>query len=266
MNTKYKIIAICNFLSVILIISVTYIGDNGFNGNTVRGVSAKYYHLFTPSPYAFAIWGLIFLGLLIYTISQLVTAFKKNGDVEIIKRTGWWFNAANIFNFLWLFAWLTENIFLSLVIMIGILTSLLMVVIKTRLGLEKISISKKMVVYWPIGIYIGWISVALIANTAAFLVKIGWEPLLFDNKSWTIVMMMVAIILNLFLLIKRNMVTFNLVGVWALYAIYVRHMESQEILATTAIIGVSIISIGIFLFAVRNFYSYFKTSSTRNIS
>jgi len=146
MNTRPKVLAICNFISVLLIIGVNgYIGANGFNGNTVAGVSIKYNHLFTPSPYAFAIWGPIFLGLLIYTLNQLVVAFQKSGDVELIERTGWWLFLANLFNMLWLFAWLIESTFLSVIIIVGALIALLMVVLKTNMGLAQISISRKIV-------------------------------------------------------------------------------------------------------------------------
>lgn len=75
--------------------------------------------------------------------------------------------------------------------------------------------------WWPFCIYSGWIAVALIANIAAYLTKIQWDGFGLSQITWTIIMILVAGAINLFMTWKRNMREFTLVGVWGLVAVAV---------------------------------------------
>ena len=80
-----KRLAVLNSISVILVIAVSYISQTGIiNGNTMGSLSAEYYNLFTPAGYAFAIWGIIFLGLLIFSGYQLYQAFCPKNDLDFL--------------------------------------------------------------------------------------------------------------------------------------------------------------------------------------
>ena len=249
-----KVYAVTNFIIVLAVIFWNYWSNTGIiNGNTVGNISDQYANLFTPAGYAFAIWGLIFIGLLVLTATQLVLAFKGGQNSESILQIGPWLSIANIGNGVWLWFWLHEQTGLSVAIMLVILFSLIQVIIRTNMERWEAPSEVVFTLWWPIGLYSGWIAVATIANTAAWLTKMNWSPL-FSEIQWTIIMMCVAGIVNLLMIYTRNMRTFAAVGVWALVAIAIRHWDVIPMLQWTAILwaGVLVIAISVQVFKNRN--------------
>ena len=174
-----KTLAVINTVIIAATIAFNSIASaGGINGNTVGGISDKYDTLFTPSGYAFAIWGIIYLALIAFAIFQLRRAFSREKESDFILQTGPWMTVANMANILWLYAWLNEFIGLSLVLMLVILVSLLILVI--RLNMERWDAPFPIIafVWWPICIYSGWIAVATIANVSSLLVSLEWQALL----------------------------------------------------------------------------------------
>ncbi|MEM9895647.1 MAG: tryptophan-rich sensory protein, partial [Bacteroidota bacterium] len=188
-------------------------------------------------------------------------AFSKGNDTQLIQRTSCWFFIANIFNVAWLFAWLSEWTLTSVAIMLGIFFSLLQIIINTNTTSLRINRIQRLVTGWPIGIYFGWISVALIANIAAYLAKINWKPVLFDATGWTVTLIIVAVGINLFVLFRKNLVSFSLVGIWAFVAIYFRHLEDQVVISNTAIFGAFAITVSV-IYHIKKFF-FAATASDR---
>lgn len=231
-------LSVLNLLSVILMIIVSYYSQAiRLNDNTIGGVSDHYENLFTPAGYAFSIWGLIYLALLVYCYFQLNRVFVSEGSTEFIVKTGPWFIIANVANAAWVVAWLYENTLLSVILMFIILGSLLMVIRNN--DMERWNAPLKIIAFtwWPICFYAGWITVATIANVAAYLTSIGWRGWFLSETQWTITMLLVAVLINLFIVYRRNMREFALVGVWALVAIYARHTDGNAAVAYTALGG-----------------------------
>ena len=55
-----------------VMVAINYLAELlRLGGKDIGEISAKYPNLFTPAGYAFSIWGLIYLLLLIYVIYQL---------------------------------------------------------------------------------------------------------------------------------------------------------------------------------------------------
>lgn len=237
-------IAILNALSVLLVIGVNYISQAlRLNNTTIGELSNQYDNLFTPAGYAFSIWGLIFLGLLAYSIFQIKRVFFSEKKSDFVHQTGYWFLIANLLNASWVIAFVYEYTALSVVIMLGILFSLVQIIVRTNMERWNAPISVIAFVWWPICLYSGWIAVATIANIAAYLTKIGWNGFGMSDQTWTVIMLVVAVALNLFMIIRRNMREFAMVGVWALIAIFVRHQNSYSTIALVAIIGAAMLLI-----------------------
>jgi hypothetical protein len=233
-----KKLSILNFLSVILVIVVNFIAQTGqFNNNTMASLSREYDNMFTPAGYAFSIWGIIFISLLFYAGFQVYKAFSSYFDSGFILKTGYWFIIANLANALWVIVWLYEYTFISVLVMFIILGSLLKIVLKTNMERWDAPLTIIAFTWWPICLYSGWIAVASIANVAAYLSKIGWDGGIFSESQWTVIMIGIAVIVNSFMIYKRNMREFALVGVWALIAIYVRHQGGDQLIAYTALGG-----------------------------
>ncbi|WP_438710449.1 tryptophan-rich sensory protein [Aquimarina muelleri] len=235
MNKKLTIV---NLLSVLLVIVINYVSQaRYFNDITIGEISRQYNTLFTPAGYAFSIWGIIFLSLFAYVIFQIRRVFFSKKDSDFVTKTGYWFFIANLLNSLWVLAFTYDYTGLSVLLMIGILFSLIQIILKTNMERWDAPISIIAFVWWPICLYSGWISVATIANIATYLVKINWSGFGISSETWVIVLIIAAIGINISILIKRNMREFVLVGIWALVAIYIRHKDTYQSIAITALAG-----------------------------
>lgn len=233
-----KRLSVLNFLSVVLAIAVSYISQTGIiNGNTMGSLSAEYYNLFTPDGYAFAIWGIIFLSLLVFSGHQLFQAFSARKQLRFLRESGYWFFIANLANAGWVLTWLNELTGLSVLLMILILFALIKVILNTNMERWDAPLKILALSWWPICLYSGWIAVATIANISAYLVKIKWSIPFFTEEIWTVIMITVATILNIAMIWRRNMREFATVGVWALIAIYFRHFTEIPLVAYAALIG-----------------------------
>ena len=246
-----KRFALLNLSSVILVIAVNYVSQVlRLNNTTIGEMSAAYDNLFTPASYAFAIWGLIFLSLLAYGIFQIKRAFFSSKPSEFIEQTSYWFILANILNCCWVFAFVYDYVGLSVIIMLGILVSLIKIILVTDMERWDASIPIIVFAWWPICLYSGWISVATIANISTYLTKIGWQGGFLSPIGWTIVMLVVAALLNIFMVLKRNMREYAAVGVWALVAIYIRHQNAYDSIAYVALAA------GILVFSIIVWHGY----------
>ncbi|QLG44877.1 tryptophan-rich sensory protein [Costertonia aggregata] len=231
-----KTLSVINVLSVLLVIVVNYLSQTmRWNNTTIGEISNTYSNLFTPASYAFAIWGIIFLSLLAYGIFQVRRAFFSGKKSKFIGQTGYWFTIANVLNATWVITFVYDYTGLSVLIMLGILFSLIKIVLNTNMERWDAPIEVIALVWWPICLYSGWISVATIANIAAYLTKLGWNGGVLSEINWTILMIAIATLLNIFMIWKRCMREFAAVGVWALFAIYVRHQNSLESIAYIAL-------------------------------
>ena len=244
--------ALVNTVVVLAVIFWNYWSNTGaINGHTVGELSDKYANLFTPAGYAFAIWGLIFLGLLVLAGSQLHMAFGNGANSDSILQVGPWLTVANLGNAAWLWVWLHEYIGLSVLVMLVILFSLLRIVV--RLNMERWDAPGPLIatVWWPICLYSGWIGVATIANISAWLASMHWSAV-FTEVQWTMVMISVAGVLNLIVLRTRNMREFASVGVWAIAAIAVKHWGKIPAVQWICVLWMAILCVAILRHAYAN--------------
>lgn len=232
-----KVYAILNALIILIVIGWNYFTNtSSINGNTVASVSDKYENLFTPAGFTFAIWGVIFLGLLLLAGFLIKTAFSESDDSDFILTIGPWLAMANIANCIWLIAWLNEKLPLSVLIMSMLLFCLLTII--SRLHINRIKFSNSFNVFFniPISIYAGWISVALIANIAACITQLDFNmgP---TEEIWAIIMIIIACVVNLYMVHFRNSWSFGMVGVWALFGIAMQHWDTIQSIKVVAIVG-----------------------------
>ena len=82
-------------------------------------------------------------------------------------------------------------------------------------------------IYPFFSIYLGWITVATIANVTTVLVDLGWKGSAMGESAWTIVMIAIAIGIGLYFLIFKRNFPYTLVIVWALYGIYLKRASAE---------------------------------------
>jgi hypothetical protein len=227
------------------------------NNNTTQALSDKYPNLFVPAGLTFSIWGVIYILLGIYTVYQMVIAFRPAPQKrDFFDRIGIWFFISCIFNTGWIFAWHYEVMWLSLVIMLLLLISLL--VIYLRLGVGKrddVSNNEKGLVHLNFSIYLGWITVATIANVTAFLVKYGWNRFGLDEQFWTVIVIAVGIIITLGMIFIRNDIFHSLVVIWAFAGILIKRLADPAtpamLIITVTIAGIAILALSVIMQIIR---------------
>lgn len=226
---KTKILAIANGVAFIATIVMNYLSNTGlFNGNTNKTISDKYFNYFTPAGYAFSIWGIIYLGLLGFVFYTGRGLFKKDVDHTKLLQIGWWFVISCIANSVWLVCWLYDLPGIAALIMMVIFGALAQIIVHIGAGRDTFSTKDYLFIALPFTLYLGWISVAFVANMAAFLTKINWSGWGISAINWTIIMICIAGLINLFMIWKRKLPAYGLVGIWALMAISVSNTKNSD--------------------------------------
>jgi hypothetical protein len=224
------------------------------NNKTTGELSDQYPNLFVPAGLTFSIWGLIYILLAIFTIYSVIIAIKKDAAGSFINKIGLLFFLSCIANMAWIFAWHYEIVPLSLVIMLLLLGFL--IAIYMRLGVGKKGPAKKeqYLVHLPFSVYLGWITIATIANVTALLVDVNWNRFGLSEQFWAVVVIVVGIAITLGVLFRRQDIYYCLVVDWALLGILLKrladHDPVQSVVVVT-IVGLVIITIGILVQLVR---------------
>lgn len=248
-----KTLQISNIIALIITIIINYLSNTGvFNGSTMASVSAEYQNYFTPAGYTFSIWGLIYIGLIAFVIYQSKGLFKKAEAPSVVLEVGWLFVISCAANCLWILAWLYEYTGTSVLIMILLLFSLMRIVISTRMELDEVPLKKIAFVWWPFSLYVGWITVALLANIAAYLAKMQWDGFGISGISWTILLICIAGIVNVFLTWGRNMREAAIAAAWGLIGVAVANSPSFPSIVYTAISVAILLLISSVVHAYRN--------------
>lgn len=247
-----KFYAIANFIVVVLTIIWNYVANAGLiNDSTVGQISHKYGNLLTPAGYAFSIWGLIYLGLTGLSIFLIKRVFFSNKEDDFVLQIGPWLIIANIASMIWLYFWLNEKIGLSVLFMFIILISLIVIIIRTNMERWDAPLPIIAWIWWPIDLYAGWIAIASITNVASYLKLFDLQ--IFQNElAWTVSMIIVATIINLLMIIFRNMREFAAVAVWAIIAIAVRHWDSIPEIQWTAAVCAAVLLVVISIHGYQN--------------
>ncbi len=239
-----KITRILNLLTLLLTITVNALANTLPINNRMTGdISDSFNALFTPAGYVFAIWGVIYLALAAFAIFQLLPAQKHN---ERIDRIGPWFIIANLANAAWIFAWHYLQFALSLGIMLILLISLLVIYTRLKIGTKAVSPKERWLVDVPFGIYLGWISVATIANVSSVLIDLGWNGFGISAEIWTVIMIVIAVVLGILMTLRRQEIAYPLVLVWAIFGIN-QNSIGGPFVHTTALVAAIVLLAAVFL-------------------
>ncbi|MGM0410684.1 MAG: hypothetical protein ACQEQF_07945 [Bacillota bacterium] len=235
---KYQLINIFSFFAVIIMnFLANYLPLNGYNTGEI---SDMYPNLFVPAAITFSIWGLIYLFLFAFIIYQSKGLFNNlNKAPKEINKIGWLFFISSIANIFWLISWHYLKPFISLLFMILLLITLITIYLKLNIGKNNYSKIKKWLISVPFSLYLGWITVATIANVSAYLVAINWSRWGISEVIWTIILIIIGLILTILNTIKRQDSIYALVIVWSYIGIILKRYQSSprymNIIITAAI-------------------------------
>lgn len=241
-----------NGVFFIVTLVVNTLGAIGIiNGLSQKQISDRYVTLITPSPSAFSIWSIIYSLLIISVIAMIV---KKNDTYvqHAIDQISVPFRISCILNIAWIVTFSYVQIELSVLFIIGFVITLSLICQK----LMKIQEGKRWLLPLSFGIYTGWLFIATVVNIAAGLVKLKWNGFGIANDVWAIIILVIAVLLIVFVILKIRNAAFPLPVAWAYFGIY-QFLRAPEgfngefsLLQTVALVGM-VVLIGV---AVIQFY------------
>ncbi len=198
------------------------------NGLTIGEVSNTFFKnvLIIPASYAFAIWGLIYLGLFAFAIYQALPSQRENPN---LRKTGYLLTIALIAQTIWVYLFLSRFFIASVFAMLLILVPLIVMYLGLGIGIGTVSRGEKWFIRYPISIYLGWISVATIVNIASALDINNWNGFGISAEAWTIIMVIIATFIAAIALFQRQDIAYSGVTVWALIAIAIKHLENPTL-------------------------------------
>lgn len=202
------------------------------NGHTTAAISNSFPVYFVPAGYVFAIWGVIYLALIGYTIYQALPAQRAN---PALRGIGWLYILSCAANSIWIFFWHYELFPLTLLAMLTVLGSLLVIYLRLAQRPAQISTAARWLVHVPFSIYLGWITVATIANVTDLLYYLGWRDTGTGGQLWAVLLLAVGTLIGAFIAYTRRDVPYPLVLVWAFIGIMVSQADTPLVAGAAAV-------------------------------
>ncbi|MBN8210674.1 tryptophan-rich sensory protein [Bacillus sp. NTK071] len=208
-----------NLAAYILVVTVNGLANAlPLNGQTTGEISNKLNVLFTPAGYVFSIWGLIYILLGIWIIRQFPSSRR---NLPLYQETSGLFVLSCLLNTLWIFMWHYEFFGLSVIVMLLLLITLI------RLYVSVKAAGASFFDLLPFSVYLGWISVATIANISYYLTYVDWDGFGISDSIWTVLLLLVATVLALTFLKNENDWVYPLVFVWAFIGIGIKNQNAD---------------------------------------
>jgi hypothetical protein len=171
---------------------------------------------FVPAGYVFAIWGLIYLALIAYGIYQALPAQR---DDPRLRRIAAPFIVGSLANMVWLFLWHYLQFPGTLVAMLVLLVSLIDIYLQLNDSKHIVSKAEKWLVHLPFSIYLGWITVATIANVTDLLSYLQWSGWGLKPEIWMVIILVAVLIISSLMNFTRRDIAYSAVILWALAGI-----------------------------------------------
>ncbi len=226
------------------------------NNITTGELSDLYPNLFVPAGLTFAIWGLIYVLLGIFVIYPLIPFVRRDPQkIDFVQRIGPLFFISCLANIGWIYAWHYQIVPLSLGLMLILLGCLLAIYLRLNIGKSEATKAEKYLVHLPFSIYLGWITIATIANVTALMVDINWNAWGLGEQFWAVAVIIVGIAIALSILFTRKDIFYCLVVDWAILGILLKRLSPTEVrvqsVIVVTIVGLVLISGGVIAQAIR---------------
>lgn len=236
------------------------VGQAGASGLTpllglpsVGSVSDRYPTFVVPAGYAFSIWGLIFALCIAYAVWQMLPAQREN---PLLRRVGWLMVLAFAGSTVWQFAFTAGQYALSVAIIVTTLVALALAVGRMAGGRTPLTGAERWLVWVTCGVYLGWITVATVANVAQALAASGVSQLGLGAEAWGMVMLVAAGLIAAAVTLAARNGGYPLTVIWALVAVFVARrgppvVTQSDTVAYTALGAAAVVAVALGLVVMR---------------
>ncbi|MFC6098670.1 hypothetical protein [Olivibacter domesticus] len=223
-----KQLAILNASTYIFAFVISMLGQTGAIGNyTMAEISAKYESGITPASFTFSIWSIVYLSLFIMVVFHLIQAFRKNENYitnKEIPLLGVVFAVNQLAISLWVYTWLNDMSGISFALLLIQLFTLYVIDRRLQMLNPKKGKISLFITQLSLSIYFGWITIATLANFAAWLVSLGW--LAGDMDLYlSYALLSTAIVVGSVVVYFKHNIFFGLVIIWAIYGVIMKRFE-----------------------------------------
>jgi hypothetical protein len=208
------------------------------NGQQTGAISDRFDVLVIPAGYVFSIWGLIYLLLAAFTLDQ---ARPSRATDPTLRRLGWLPALTGVLNTTWLLLFQYELFVLTVPVMIALLITLIRINAITFADRGRLTGAARWTVRLPFSVYLGWITVATIANIAQTLDSVGFDAFGIEPTLVASVVLLVGIAIALTFVWRFSDVAYGAVIVWAYAGIAVKEMATP-LVPIVAVLGAVIVA------------------------
>ena len=199
------------------------------NGVTPEMVSNAYPTPITPAGYAFAIWSLIYFGLIAFSIYQMMPS-----NLERFRNVRSLYILSCALNCAWIYFWHNGQIAICLAIIAALCVTLFFINYRLR---PSDSALENLIPKGTFGIYFGWVTAATLVNFAVMLVYLR-VTLSNSANTWLAVgLILLAAALGVLMRVLYQNFFYPLAIAWALTAIAVKQ-SGNTLPVTAAAVGV----------------------------
>ncbi len=202
----------------------------GVGGRSMAEVTDSYPNLFRPAGYAFSIWAVIYAAFIGYAAWSLSAGQR---DVRAHDRVAPPLALANVLCGVWTVAYRHEHIGLTVALIAATLGCGVWMYVNARAAVTTGAFGR--VAAAPFSLFLGWISVATIANVTIALVAAGWQGGAVAPPVWAALLLAVAASLGAVIAFRHRDAVFPLVVAWAAVAIAVQQVAASRLVAGAAI-------------------------------
>lgn len=229
------------WLNVLLAVAqpvVAMLVNLGITGPSIGAISDRYPTYVVPAGYAFTIWSLIFALSLGYGVWQWLPAQRAH---PLLRGVGWLTASALAAASLWMLVFQRSLFALSVVVMLGLLASLIGVVARLYQQGANFARAEKWLVYVNFSIFLGWITVATVANVGQALTAFGWSGWGLAAETWGIIALALAGVLAAAVTVAtRGNAPYALTVIWALIAVAVNQFARDVPTSSTTVGAVAV--------------------------
>ncbi|MBI5294674.1 MAG: tryptophan-rich sensory protein [Chloroflexi bacterium] len=200
------------------------------NGLNTGQISDRFNVYFVPAGYVFSIWGLIYLALIAFAVFQALPSQRENPR---LRATGWWISLGGLANSVWIFFWHYEQFPLTLIAMLVLLGTLIVTYLRLGIGRTTAPAAETWFARLPFSIYLGWITVATVANVTSLLDYLNWNGFGIAPETWMGIVLATVLVIAVLMNFTRRDIAYTAVILWALAGISVRHAAVPSVAIPT---------------------------------
>ena len=193
------------------------------NGLTTGEISDRFPVLVVPAGYVFSIWGAIYVGLLAFTVYQALPVRRAD---PLLRRLGWLPALTGVLNVGWILLWHGEAFLLTVPVMAALLATLVAIEARIRGESRRRTGAERWAVAVPFSIYVGWITVATIANVSATLASLGFTGFGIEPPVIASAVLLLGLGIASVMVLRFRDPAYGLVIAWAYAGIAVKEAEA----------------------------------------